>query len=151
MSPLIDLFDFLPFPWISMVKNGEFWSKSHFLGVFRFHVQPKQLCSLIACFSTPVDKAEYAEIDCYANFEAQWTMDRLFTRYNLWKSAIYPFTPKHAQLPNPMSCNVKDKMVWEQVFSVILMYIVGWRCVLFATPTPMTTLQFSENSQNGHF
>ena len=43
----------------------------------------KALASFIARFSTPVDKAEYAEIDCYANFEAQWTMDRLFTRYNL--------------------------------------------------------------------
>ena len=50
-----------------------------------------------------------------------------------------------------MSRNVKDEMDWKQFFSVILMYIIGWRCVLFVTPTPMTLPEGSEYSQNGHF
>ena len=50
-----------------------------------------------------------------------------------------------------MSRNVKNEMVWKQLFSVILMYVVGWRSVLFATPTPITPSEVSEYSQNGHF
>ena len=61
------------------------------------------------------------------------------------------FFRKSAQLPNTLSSFVKDEMAWKQFFSVILMYILRWRSGILAAHTPMTTLQFSENSQNGHF
>ena len=80
-------------------------------------------------------------------FQAISSLYKLVRKIGKW--AIFFW--KSAQLPNTMSRFVKDEMAWKQLCSVILMYIVGWRCVLFATPTPMTTLQFSENSQNGHF
>ena len=61
------------------------------------------------------------------------------------------FFQELAQLPNLRSSLVKDEMVWKQCFSVILMYIIGWRSGTFAAHTPMTTLKVSEYSQNGHF
>ena len=43
MSPLIDLFDFLPFPWISMVKLKKFGQKVTFLGFADF-MSSRNIC-----------------------------------------------------------------------------------------------------------
>ena len=43
MSPWIDQFDFLRFPWISMGKIEESWQESKIFGFSRLYVQPKQL------------------------------------------------------------------------------------------------------------
>ena len=61
------------------------------------------------------------------------------------------FLQKLTQLTILRSSLVKDEMVWKQCFSVILMYIFGWRSGTFAAHSPMIILKIIENSQNGHF
>ena len=69
----------------------------------------KASSSLIACFSTPVDKAEYAKIDCYANFEDRWTIcfrdttcENITTFCFVWRMTLMRrkmlLVTKHSQL-----------------------------------------------------